>query len=145
RAAQSEANVLITGESGTGKELAAEMIHRASRRGTGPFIGVNCAAIPDSLTESELFGHHKGAFTGADASREGRFAEANGGTLFLDEIGDLSHYAQAKVLRAIETKRIDRLGGRAGVPVDIRIVAATNRDLEAMTATGSFRQDLYFR
>ena len=145
RVAPSEASVLITGESGTGKELVAEMIHRASRRSHGPFVCVNCAAIPDGLIESELFGFQKGAFTGADSSRDGRFSEADGGTLFLDEIGDMSQYAQAKILRAIETRRVERLGSRTVAPVDIRIIAATNRDLEQMVAAGTFRQDLYFR
>jgi DNA-binding NtrC family response regulator len=145
RVSPSEVNVLISGESGTGKELVAELIHRSSTRSKGPFVSVNCAAIPDSLLESELFGHAKGAFTGADCSREGKFSEADGGTLFLDEIGDMSHYAQAKVLRAIETKRIDRLGARGGHLVNIRVLVATNRNLEQMMSTGQFRQDLYFR
>jgi two-component system response regulator HydG/two-component system response regulator AtoC len=145
RIASGDANVLVTGESGTGKELAAARIHRLSPRRNGPFISVNCAAIPDTLLESELFGYQKGAFTGAGPGHEGKFAEADGGTLFLDEIGDLSHYAQAKVLRAIETRRIDRLGGRGDMRVDIRIIAATNRDLEQMAASGHFRQDLFFR
>jgi DNA-binding NtrC family response regulator len=145
RIAHTDVHALVVGESGTGKELVAEMIHRSSCRRHAPFICVNCAAIPDTLLESELFGYQKGAFTGANSTREGKFSEANGGTLFLDEIGDMSHFAQAKILRALETKRIDRLGGGGGTKVDIRVVAATNRDLETMVANGSFRQDLYFR
>jgi transcriptional regulator with PAS, ATPase and Fis domain len=145
RVAASDTNVLITGESGTGKELVAELVHRASARSHGRFVAVNCAAVPDSLFESELFGYQRGAFTGAVASREGRFGEAHEGTLFLDEIGELSQYAQAKLLRAVETGRIERLGARAGAEVNVRCIAATNRDLEAMVASGTFRQDLYFR
>lgn len=145
RASPSDANVLITGESGTGKELVAEMVHRASARRRGHFVPVNCAAIPDSLFESELFGHHRGAFTGAVVSREGRFGEAHDGTLFLDEIGELSQYAQAKILRAVETGRLDRLGASGGAEVNVRCIAATNRNLEEMVAAGGFRQDLYFR
>lgn len=145
RVAASDTNLLITGESGTGKELVAEMVHRASARSRGRLVAVNCAAIPDSLFESELFGHQRGAFTGAVTSREGRFGEAHEGTLFLDEIGELSQYAQAKILRAVETGRIDRLGARGGAEVNVRCVAATNRNLEEMVASGTFRQDLYFR
>lgn len=145
RVGPSDTNVLITGESGTGKELVAEMVHRASARSRGRFVAVNCAAIPDSLFESELFGHQRGAFTGAVTSREGRFGEAHEGTLFLDEIGELSQYAQAKILRAVETGRIDRLGSRGGAEVNVRCIAATNRNLEEMVASGTFRQDLYFR
>jgi DNA-binding NtrC family response regulator len=145
RVAATDTNVLITGESGTGKELVAEMVHRASARSRGRFVPVNCAAVPDSLFESELFGHQRGAFTGAVTSREGRFGEAHDGTLFLDEIGELSQYAQAKILRAVETGRIDRLGARGGTEVNVRCVAATNRNLEEMVASGTFRQDLYFR
>jgi len=145
RVATSDTNVLITGESGTGKELVAEMVHRASSRRRRRFVPVNCAAIPDSLFESELFGHQRGAFTGAVSSSEGRFGEAHEGTLFLDEIGELSQYAQAKILRAVETGRIDRLGTRGGADVNVRCIAATNRNLEEMVACGTFRQDLYFR
>jgi len=145
RVATSDTNVLITGESGTGKELVAEMVHRASSRRRRRFVPVNCAAIPDSLLESELFGHQRGAFTGAVSSSEGRFGEAHEGTLFLDEIGELSQYAQAKILRAVETGRIDRLGTRGGADVNVRCIAATNRNLEEMVGSGTFRQDLYFR
>jgi DNA-binding NtrC family response regulator len=145
RVAVSDTNVLITGESGTGKELVAEMVHRASARSRGRFVPVNCAAVPDTLFESELFGHQRGAFTGAVTSRDGRFGEAHDGTLFLDEIGELSQYAQAKILRAVETGRIDRLGTRGGAEVNVRCIAATNRNLEKMVASGTFRQDLYFR
>jgi DNA-binding NtrC family response regulator len=143
--ALTDSTVLVTGESGTGKELVAEMIHRRSARSPGPFIGINCAAIPDGLLESELFGHEKGAYTGANTAREGQFQLAQGGTIFLDEIGDMSPYAQAKILRAIETKTIYRLGGRRGIPVDVRIIAATNQDIEHCVSTGKFRSDLYFR
>ena len=138
-------NVLITGETGTGKELAAELIHRASRRRHKPFICINCAAIPDSLLESELFGHDKGAFTGAHMARAGKLKLADGGTVLFDEIGDMSPFAQAKILRLIESKEIERLGGHRSVPVDVRIVAATNQDLERRMAEGGFRKDLYFR
>lgn len=145
RVSASDTSVLITGESGTGKELVAEMVHRASSRSRGRFVPVNCAAVPDSLFESEMFGHQRGAFTGAITSREGRFGEAHDGTLFLDEIGELSQYAQAKLLRAVETGRIDRLGARGGAEVNVRCIGATNRNLEEMVAAGTFRQDLYFR
>lgn len=145
RAANSEATVLITGETGTGKELAAEFIHQRSRRANKPFVCVNCAAIPDSLLESELFGHAKGAFTGAEAHREGLFAAADGGTLFLDEIGDMSLSAQRKVLRVIEKKQLCHVGGTRQITLDLRFLAATNQDLEAMTKEGTFRKDLFFR
>jgi two-component system response regulator HydG/two-component system response regulator AtoC len=145
RLASSDVNVLLTGESGTGKELAAELIHRSSKRRGGPLVAVNCAALPDTLLESELFGHSKGAFTGASEASTGRFCQASGGTLFLDEIGDMSLFAQSKVLRALETRRVDRLGGRAAIAVDIRVIAATSRNLESMVATGTFREDLYYR
>lgn len=144
RAAATDSNVLITGETGTGKELAAEFVHRHSSRRNRPFITVNCAAIPDSLLESELFGYEKGAFTGAQSSRDGMLKAADGGTIFLDEIGDMSAYAQAKILRAIDSKEIQRLGG-SGISVDLRIVAATNQELEALTQVEKFRKDLYFR
>jgi len=145
RVAASEANVLITGESGTGKELVAEMIHRNSKRSGGPFVAVNCAAVPDTLLESELFGHERGAFTGANIAREGKLQFAKGGTLFLDEIGDMSPIAQAKILRAIESRVIQRLGSNTDTPVKVRLVAATNQDLELLIQEKKFRQDLYFR
>jgi two-component system nitrogen regulation response regulator NtrX len=145
RVAASEARILITGESGTGKELVASAIHDASTRRDKPFIRVNCAAIPRDLVESEMFGHERGAFTGATATRIGRFELAHTGTLFLDEIGDLSADAQAKLLRAIEAKEIQRVGGNRNIPVDVRIIAATNHDLRRAVADGVFREDLYFR
>ena len=137
--------VLITGESGTGKELAAEMIHHLSPRRQQPFVKVNCAAIPETLLESELFGHERGAFTGAHALHQGLLEQANGGTLLLDEIGDMDLGAQAKILRAIETKRVQRLGGRRDIEIDVRIVAATNHNLTALVKSGRFREDLYYR
>jgi two-component system nitrogen regulation response regulator NtrX len=145
QAAPTDARVLITGESGTGKELVASAIHYRSRRARGPFVRVNSAAIPRELVESEMFGHEKGAFTGATARRRGRFELADGGTLFLDEVADLSPEAQAKLLRAIESGEIERVGGGQPIPVDVRIVAATNRDLEADRAGGHFRSDLFYR
>ena len=137
--------VLILGESGTGKELIAQEIHHQSKRSAGPFVKVNCAAIPGELIESELFGHEKGSFSGAAARRRGQFEVAHGGTLFLDEIGDMSLAAQAKVLRALETGEITRVGGERALEVDVRVVAATNKDLEAEARAGTFREDLYFR
>jgi DNA-binding NtrC family response regulator len=145
RLAAADSNVLITGESGSGKELVAECLHQYSRRKEKPFVCINCAAIPDSLLESELFGHERGAFTGADTQREGKLQIADGGTVFFDEIGDMSAYAQAKILRVIENKEIYRLGGRSRILLDVRVVAATNRSLEAMVNEGKFRKDLYFR
>jgi two-component system nitrogen regulation response regulator NtrX len=145
QAAASEARILISGENGTGKEVVARTIHRLSPRSGKPFVEVNCAAIPETLIESELFGHEKGAFTDASAIRKGRFETASGGTLFLDEIGDMSLSAQAKVLRAIQDQRIERLGGEKPIDVDVRILAATNKDLEKACTEGSFRQDLFFR
>jgi two-component system nitrogen regulation response regulator NtrX len=145
RAAASDARVLITGESGTGKEVVARTLHRASPRAAGPFVEVNGAAIPETLIESELFGHVKGAFTDASSDRKGKWEEADGGTLFLDEIGDMSPQTQAKVLRAIQDGRITRVGGNRAIATDVRIVAATNRDLPGMVETGSFREDLWFR
>ncbi|MEO8584740.1 MAG: sigma-54 dependent transcriptional regulator [Acidobacteriota bacterium] len=145
RAGASEARVLITGESGVGKELAARALHRASPRAAGPFVEVNGAAIPEELIESELFGHMKGSFTGAVEDRKGKWEQADGGTLFLDEIGDMSPRTQAKILRAIQDGRITRVGGARTFATDVRIVAATNRDLPAMIRAGTFREDLYFR
>lgn len=143
--APSEASVLITGESGTGKEVMARLIHRKSKRATAAFISVNCAAIPENLLESELFGHEKGAFTGAVARRIGKFEEANGGTLLLDEISEMDLRLQAKLLRAIQERVIDRVGGNTPVKVDIRLIATSNRDLEDEVKAKRFREDLYFR
>src|SRR5215217_4766341 len=145
RVAPTDARVLITGESGTGKELVAAAIHSGSARRDRPFVRVNCAAIPRDLVESEMFGHERGAFTGATDRRIGRFEMAHTGTLFLDEVGDLGQEAQAKLLRAIEAREIERLGGGKPIRVDVRIVAATNKDLARSVADGSFREDLYFR
>lgn len=145
RVAASNCTVLITGETGTGKELAAEFIHTNSARRDRPFVCINCAAIPESLLESELFGHNRGAFTGADATYEGLLTAANGGTVFLDEIGDMSLPAQAKMLRVIERKEICRIGTTRPVKLDVRFVAATNQNLEALAEQGTFRKDLYFR
>jgi DNA-binding NtrC family response regulator len=138
-------NVLVTGETGTGKELVAELIHHDSPRAKRPLICVNCAAIPDTLLESEFFGYEKGAFTGAQTSKHGKLRMADGGTVFFDEIGDMTPYAQAKILRTIESKEIQPLGGRGNIPVDFRVIAATNHDLERLSTEGKFRQDLYFR
>jgi len=143
--APTEARVLITGESGTGKELAAQAIHRQGPRRRRPFVSVNCAAIPRDLVESELFGHERGAFTGATTSRRGKFELADGGTLFLDEVGDLGLEAQAKVLRALEDGMIERVGGERPKRVDVRVIAATNHDLARAVASGQFREDLHFR
>ena len=140
--APSDASVLITGENGTGKEVLARYIHRKSRRATRPFVSVNCAAIPENLLESELFGHEKGAFTGAVARRIGKFEEANGGTLLLDEISEMDVRLQAKLLRAIQEREIDRVGGTQPVKVDIRIIATSNRNLEEEVRAGTFREDL---
>ncbi|HEX6910919.1 MAG TPA: sigma-54 dependent transcriptional regulator, partial [Longimicrobium sp.] len=145
RVAPTDARVLLTGESGTGKEVAAAAIHRLSHRAGGPFVKLNCAAIPRDLVESEMFGHEKGAFTGATDRRRGRFELASGGTLFLDEIGDLSIEAQAKLLRALEAGEIERVGSTETIQVDVRILAATNKDLRAEVAAGKFREDLFFR
>lgn len=145
RFAPADACVLITGESGTGKEQVARFVHRHSRRARGPFVAVNCAAIPENLLESELFGHERGAFTGAVARRVGRFEEAHGGTLLLDEISEMDPRLQAKLLRAIQEREIDRVGGTRPVKVDIRLIATSNRNLEQAVAAGSFREDLLFR
>ncbi|HUP19271.1 MAG TPA: sigma-54 dependent transcriptional regulator [Gemmatimonadota bacterium] len=145
RVARTRAYVLITGENGTGKELIAREIHIRSERADGPFVEVNCAAIPHELIESELFGHEKGAFTGAHARRKGKFELADGGTLFLDEIGDMSLAAQAKVLRALQDGVVQRVGGGERIEVDTRVLAATNKDVETEIAEGRFREDLYYR
>jgi DNA-binding NtrC family response regulator len=145
RVAPSDATVLVTGESGTGKELLARGIHYSSGRAEGPFVAVNCAAIPENLIESELFGHVKGAFTGAVRDKEGKFELADGGTLFLDEIGDLRIDLQAKILRALQERTIDLVGGVKQVELDVRVIAATNRDLERGVREGIFREDLYYR
>jgi two-component system nitrogen regulation response regulator GlnG len=145
RVLHNDLTVLITGESGTGKELVAEAIHQLGSRRTGPFVAVNAAAIPSELVESELFGHEKGAFTGAISQAIGKFEQANGGTLFLDEIGDMPPAAQTRLLRALQSGRIRRVGGRQEIAVNVRIIAATNRDLAPMIAAGTFREDLFYR
>jgi two-component system nitrogen regulation response regulator NtrX len=145
KVAPTEARVLITGSNGTGKELVAHWIHEKSNRSAGPFVEVNCAAIPSELIESELFGHEKGAFTSAIKQHKGKFEQANGGTLFLDEIGDMSLSAQAKVLRALQENKIARVGGDKLIPVDVRVIAATNQDLEKLIEEKKFRLDLYHR
>ncbi len=145
RVAPTGARVLVTGENGTGKELVARAIHRLSSRSSGPFVEVNCAAIPGELIESELFGHLEGSFTGAVADRAGRFEQADGGTLFLDEVGDMSLDAQAKVLRALEQGVVTRVGGGRAIEVDVRVVAATNKELTEEIEAGRFREDLYYR
>jgi DNA-binding NtrC family response regulator len=145
RVAHSTATVLVEGESGTGKEVVARTIHQHGPAAAGPFVAVNCAAIPENLLESELFGHEKGAFTGAVARKIGRFEQAGNGTLFLDEIADMSLALQAKILRAVQEREIERLGGGASIPVTVRLIAATNRDLQQAIAQGRFREDLYYR
>jgi len=145
RAAATDTTVLLEGESGTGKELCARALHNASPRANGPFVAINCAAIPDNLLEAELFGYERGAFTGAASRKIGKFEVAQRGTIFLDEIGEMPLALQAKMLRAIETKRIERLGGNTSIQVDVRIVAATNRMLRQAVANRQFREDLYFR
>ena len=143
--APTDARVLITGANGSGKELVARQVHNHSQRADGPFVEVNCAAIPSELIESELFGHEKGAFTSAVSQRKGKFEQAQGGTLFLDEVGDMSASAQAKVLRALQENKISRVGSDKDIQVDVRVVAATNKDLKAAIAEGEFREDLYHR
>ena len=143
--APTDARVLITGANGSGKELVARQVHNHSQRADGPFVEVNCAAIPSELIESELFGHEKGAFTSAVSQRKGKFEQAQGGTLFLDEVGDMSASAQAKVLRALQENKISRVGSDKDIQVDVRVVAATNKDLKSAIAAGEFREDLYHR
>ena len=145
KVAPTDARVLITGKNGTGKELVAHWIHEKSNRASGPFVEVNCAAIPSELIESELFGHEKGSFTSAIKQHKGKFEQANNGTLFLDEIGDMSLSAQAKVLRALQENKITRVGGDKQIPINVRIIAATNQDLEKLIAENKFRLDLYHR
>lgn len=145
KVATTDTNVLITGETGTGKELVASLIHQYSHRQRSRFVCINCAALPDSLLESELFGYERGAFTGAHAQKEGKLKLADNGTVFFDEIGDMSPFAQAKILRAIESREVDRLGGKDSIPLDIRVIAATNRNLEQSMAEEKFRADLFYR
>jgi DNA-binding NtrC family response regulator len=145
RVARTDATVLILGESGTGKDLLAHEIHARSPRASKPFVAVNCAALPENLIESELFGYERGAFTGAAQQRKGKFELASGGTIFLDEIGDMNPVTQAKVLRALENRKIERLGGSQSIDVDVRVISATHRDLSAEIAAGRFREDLYYR
>ena len=145
KAAPTNGRVLVYGENGSGKELVARSVHAMSRRSGGAFVEVNCAAIPEELIESELFGYTKGAFTGAVTDREGKFESADGGTLFLDEVGDMSLKTQAKVLRVLQEQVVERVGGRGGVRVDVRVLAATNKDLRAAIDSGTFRDDLFFR
>ncbi len=145
KVATTDSTVLITGETGTGKELAAELIHRNSSRHKKPFVCINCAALPESLVESEMFGYERGAFTGAYTAYAGKLKLAHGGTVFFDEIGDMSPYAQAKILRVIESKEFYRVGGERSIPLDVRVISATNQDLEQLMTKGRFRNDLYYR
>ena len=145
RVVASDVNVLVTGESGTGKELVAKALHFNGPRKHGPFVAVNCAAMPETLMESEMFGHERGAFTGAIAQRTGCFERADGGTLLLDEIGDMPGALQAKLLRVLQEREVTRVGGRTTIPIDVRVVASTHRDLEAAIRDGAFREDLYYR
>jgi two-component system nitrogen regulation response regulator NtrX len=144
-AAASHSRVLISGENGTGKEVVARLIHAQSPRAAGPFVDVNCAAIPETLIESELFGHERGAFTGATAMKRGKFEEADGGTLFLDEVADMSLATQAKVLRVLQEQRFSRVGGTRPIDVDVRVISASNKDLREAIARGAFREDLFYR
>ena len=145
RVAPQDVNVLILGESGTGKELVARAIYHHSRRNQAPFLAINCAAIPESLLESELFGHERGAFTGAERRRIGKFEQCHGGTLFLDEIGDMAPGTQAKILRLLQEGSFERVGGSEAIAADVRVIAATNQDLDALIEQGRFRKDLYYR
>jgi transcriptional regulator with PAS, ATPase and Fis domain len=145
RVAQTETTVLLTGESGTGKEVVARFIHHGSRRSNGPFVAINCAALPDQLLESELFGHERGAFTGAVTAKPGRMEQAGGGVLFLDEVGEMAPTVQAKLLRVLEEREFQRLGSTRVLHADIRVIAATNRDLHSAMRRGLFREDLYYR
>ena len=145
RVAAQEVTVLITGESGTGKELVARAVYQHGARAKGPFLAINCAAIPDALLESELFGHEKGAFTGAERRRIGKFEQCSGGTLFLDEVGDMPLATQGKVLRLLQDQAFERVGGNETIQTDVRLIAATNRDLEEDAAAGKYRPDLYYR
>src|SRR5262249_11657383 len=145
RAAQADADVLIEAESGTGKELLARFIHRESKRKDGPFVAVNCSAFPENLLESELFGHVKGAFTGANTAKPGKFELANGGTLLLDEVGEMPLTLQPKLLRVLQEREIDRLGDTKPVHVDVRVIATTNRSLKQQVEASAFRADLYYR
>ncbi len=145
RIAPQDVTVLILGESGTGKEMVARAIYQHSRRSRAPFLAINCAAIPEPLLESELFGHERGAFTGADRRRIGKFEQADGGTIFMDEVGDMAPATQAKLLRLLQEEQFERIGGNATIHTDIRLIAATNQDLESLAAAGRFRQDLFYR